>query len=149
MIVRVGTPGTCRICQARPRRIKAAAARPLETLIAFLVLIDPRKNTTRLYMVAVTPMLSANARSGASGATSARRAPCEAGNFATNARRAERRSIRLRERRGDERQAHFWLFLVSSANFSAWLSSPAPALPMISRRSVKEWRSCAASELKR
>src|SRR5215472_15999962 len=42
---------------SRPERIKASAARPLETLIVFLVLIDPGKNITRLYMVAVTPTL--------------------------------------------------------------------------------------------
>jgi predicted DNA-binding WGR domain protein len=42
---------------SRPEQIKAAAARPLETPLVFLVRIDPAKNVNRLYMVAVTPRL--------------------------------------------------------------------------------------------
>ena len=36
-----------------------------------------------------------------------------------------------------------------SRYFPSWLSLPTIALRMISRRSVQEWKSCAASELKR
>ena len=42
-----------------------------------------------------------------------------------------------------------WFFLAGIVYFPSCLSLLTIALPMISRRSVQEWKSCAASELKR
>ena len=76
---------------SRPERIKAAAARPLETLMVFLVRIDPGKNINRLYIVAVTPTLF--------GESSLRRERGHIGSPGTVRSRAERCSIRRRDRR--------------------------------------------------
>jgi hypothetical protein len=55
----------------------------------------------------------------------------------------------MRERRGYERQAHIFFF--AGVDYISRHGCPCPtiALRMISRRSVQEWNSCAASELKR
>jgi hypothetical protein len=116
--------------ESRPERIKAAAARPLETLIVFLFLIDPRKNITRLYIMAVMPRLF--------GECSLRREQGHIGSPGTvrsrklryeRAPRAEQRFIRRRERRSYKRQTHLWHFPVSSATILVMvvLTSPRAA----------------------